>query len=533
MAPPPPESPLASTLSSLTTFLTLTKANHFILYLPYNSHSLLSFLTSCFHRSVVHHLTSTLSFHEVAVFTEPTYLGRTFVLFSKTLNDKYEFGLENSRALQQEGGVFGRVFGMEEKGLMPAWVVGENRLVVVREGFWEKERMEGRWGGEAETGAGTLLVYAGIVEGVYDIRRQMFLSEVAPHQCETHGDARWMCSGRLDSEETLPDWEEVFPPPWDKPYSGIFRMAPYMALNILTSELGPLVEKTSGSSQQSVPPAETLPATSSHTMENADKIIRRARQSIHEFSLLKRSFSPRLQHHQYGSSSSSLNNPQPHPRSNTSPVTVPSYPGPAEDHSPAADHHRSHSASYRSSPLPAFQDSSRPPPSMDVTQMLLDELRRAKTGGPGSTAISAKLPDPSPGKSYESSLGTSLLQRLGTSSYGEIPKTRETESDSDASSEDGARSQTTIGKRVEDVKNQRVEANLGIESGSTSLSALDPSTLDMLVRKLEAVKDSSEVGQGANAGSSSGKTRRRRKKRPQAVGEDEGDGVRERGEIVG
>ncbi|KAK0631734.1 hypothetical protein B0T14DRAFT_502268 [Immersiella caudata] len=333
---------------------------------------------------------------------------------------------------------------------------------------------------------------------------------------------QWLCSGRLDSEETLPDWEELFPPPWDKPYTGIFKMAPYMALNILSSELGPLVEKNSVSGRQSVPLApETLPTTSSHTMENADKIIRRARQSIHEFSLLKRSFSPRLQHHQYGSSSSSLNNPQPQPRSNASPVTVPGYAPPAEDHSPATGHHRSHSTSHRSSPLPVFQDSSRPPPSMDVTQMLLDELRKAKTGGPGSTVISAKSPDHS--KTYESSLGTGLLQKLSTSGYSEMSTTREVESDSDASSEDGAKSQTA-GKRALDDKEPRVDASLGAHAGSNSLSALDPSILDMLVRKLEAVKDFAEVGQGASAGSSSGKSRRRRKKRSQVVGEADGDG---------
>ena len=126
-----------------------------------------------------------------------------------------------------------------------------------------------------------------------------------------------------------------------------------------------------------------------------------------------------------------------------------------------------------------------------------------------------------------------LLQRLSTSSYGEMPNSREAESDSDASSEDGAKSQKTVGKRVSDDKDPRTDESLGVQNGSNSLSALDPSTLDMLVRKLEAVEDFAEVGQGTNAGSSSEKSRRRRKKRSQVVGEQEDDGVRGGGENVG
>ncbi|KAK0657152.1 hypothetical protein B0T16DRAFT_452639 [Cercophora newfieldiana] len=481
---------------SLDVFLTLTKAEHFLLYAPYDGHSMLEFLDSCFHRDFMRHVAAR-GFKEIAVFTERAWLGRMFVLLSRH-HGRIEFGLENSRALQ-EAGVFSQAFSMARMGLLPAYAVESNTLLVQHEGFYQPQRLAGRPGADIDiTGAQTLLIYAGLKDGIYDIRKQLFLGEPVPHKCES---MRWACSGRLDCDAAPLEWGDLFGPPWDKPYTGIYRMSPYMALNILTSELGPLIERVATSGRQSVPLPDPQPAASSQTMENADKIIRRARQSIHEFSLLKRSFSPRLQHHHKLS-------------------------GQAEDRSPSTDQHRSSDTTHRSSPLPAFQDSARPPPSMDVTQMLLDELRKAKPDGSASTTLFAKPVDVA--KPQDSSLGTGLLQTLTARGY-EVPTSGAAESESDTSeSEDGARprSMRLTGKPISDAKEPRENVDLITDngSGSNSLAALDPSTLDQLVRKLEAVKGfqaPDATPQGANSGSLSGKSRRRRKKRQQVAGGQE------------
>jgi len=384
--------------------------------------------------------------------------------------------------------------------------------------------------------------HEGVLTSGVDIRRQVFLSEPAAHKCES---IWWPCSEKSEREVALPDWGDLFGPPWDTPYSGIYKMSPYMALNILTSELGPLAEKPVGSGRGSTSvPSEPQPTTTSQTMENADRIIRKARQSIHEFSLLKRSFSPRLQQNrltgQYASSSS-LNNPPLQAVSRTSPTSVSAHVMHEDNsHSPSSDPRRSNNTTHRSSPTPAFQDLSRPLPSMDVTQMLLDELRKAKPDRPTSAKPSTQPIDTvkSPFQGYREpeqspglSLGTGLARRLTVSGYGQgATAAPATDSDSDTPSESSRISppQRASGKAVDDSsatreREKRVDTNLDIGGGTgfgnNTLSGLDPSTLDMLVRKLEAVKDLGESSQGASPGN--GKARRRRKKRPQAGGDQE------------
>jgi len=157
---------LETTLTNLDIFLTLTKASHFLLYLPYSGHSLLSFLDSCFHRDFTRHIAAR-GFREVAVFTERAWLGKVFVLLSRR-EGRFGFGMETSRVLQ-EGGVFGGLFGGEwGRGMLPAWAVEENVLLVQQEGFYLPERMEGRPGADVDaTGAQTLLIYAGLRDGIY------------------------------------------------------------------------------------------------------------------------------------------------------------------------------------------------------------------------------------------------------------------------------------------------------------------------------------------------------------------------------
>jgi hypothetical protein len=78
-----------------------------------------------------------------------------------------EFGLENSRALQ-DAGVFSQAFSMRGSGLLPAYAVESNTLLVQHEGFYQPQRMAGRPGADIDvTGAQTLLIYAGLRDGIY------------------------------------------------------------------------------------------------------------------------------------------------------------------------------------------------------------------------------------------------------------------------------------------------------------------------------------------------------------------------------
>jgi hypothetical protein len=156
---------LEAACDQLDVFLTLTKAEHILLYLPYDGHAMLEFLDSRFHRDFMRHA-SARGLKEVAVFTERAWLGRIFVLLSRR-HGRLEFGLENSRALQ-EGGVFSQAFSMGRSGLLPAYAAESNTLLVQHEGFYQPQRMAGRPGADVDaTGAQTLLIYAGLRDGIY------------------------------------------------------------------------------------------------------------------------------------------------------------------------------------------------------------------------------------------------------------------------------------------------------------------------------------------------------------------------------
>ncbi len=161
---------LPAVCSDLDVFLTLTKAEHFLLYLPYDGHSMLEFLDSCFHREFMRHVAAQ-GFREVAVFAERALLGRLFVLLSCRLQG-CPFDLENSRALQNCG-VFDQAFSVEGAGLLPVYAVESNTLLVQHDGFYQPQKLAGRHRADIDmTGAQTLLIYAGLRDGLYG-RSQM------------------------------------------------------------------------------------------------------------------------------------------------------------------------------------------------------------------------------------------------------------------------------------------------------------------------------------------------------------------------
>jgi len=374
---------LAVVCGDLDVFLTLTKAEHFLLYLPYDGHSMLEFLDSCFHREFMRHAAAR-GFREVAVFAERAWLGRLFVLLSRRPQGR-PFDLENSRALQT-GGVFTRAFSVQRSGLLPAYAVESNTLLVQHDGFYEPQKLGGSHGAGIDmTGAQTLLIYAGLRDGLYgasrmgfscssrltrtaDIGKRLFLDQQAPRKC---GSMRWSCSGDAGLN-TTPNWLDLFPPPWDKPYRGIYKMPPYMTLNVLTSELEALADKPFSYGHDDMPSSDSQRPTS-QTKGCADKMMRRAKQAVHECRPHNGSLSSKMRpgpSGQYASSSNFLNklNPRQPPTLGASPEAEPARVIQAESRWPSTDPHRSNGTTRRGSPAPSFQSSFSSPSSTEPDQ---------------------------------------------------------------------------------------------------------------------------------------------------------------------
>ncbi|KAB5580703.1 hypothetical protein GE09DRAFT_1051222 [Coniochaeta sp. 2T2.1] len=524
--------------SNLDVFLTMCKAEHFMLYLPYHGQLMLEFLDSCFHRDFMRHVAA-WGFREVAAFTETASLGRIFLLLSRSL-DECPFGLENSTALQ-ESGVFSRAFSIEPTGLLPCYAVESNTLLIRQNAFYQPDKMAGRGGGEADqTGTQTLLMYAALRAGLYDVKEHIYLAQPRSHDCES---AKRPCTD-LPELCITPDLEDVFPPPWNQPYTGVYKMLPYMVLNILTSELGTITSKTHSWSHDTA---------HSFGLGTTPPQITITKQPTTPFPFLRTTPSPTPTHAITPSTSSHRSTPKP-PNSAPPPTSGPaslqvdfdrlksaiatSRPDGWESLQAAIDRLKSVIAASRDVVRHSLQDGSESSESANTPEPI-----RAARSGSSSTGKGAGAAAVGSFPTHESALDTDLLRELMGREYGQAEEdlglgwddVRAGEPGSDSSSgnegiEIARRVKTAAGQAttttrdgVDGSKEGESGAETSSEKGSDETARLDSLVSENAIG--ETVAGNEVSNEGADVGGAKARRRRRdnekrkEKKRRRAAGD--------------
>ncbi|KAF2181801.1 hypothetical protein K469DRAFT_691871 [Zopfia rhizophila CBS 207.26] len=213
----------------LDSFIAMTKADHLLIYLPFDGTQLKFFLDSCFHRNFMKRI-RIHEFQELALFTERSFEGMMFLLVSRIQS---EFNMRNVKSVTNAG-VFDKAFGRTSSELLPCYAFTSNTLLVEQDNFYIPGGA--LWPYRHGCGAEWLTTYLAIRDGYFpDDEYKSILNSRSVHECSCN---QWCGSERVSTLQDQADWQTAFPSPWETPYHGVKGIYPYRLLNVRSSELG-------------------------------------------------------------------------------------------------------------------------------------------------------------------------------------------------------------------------------------------------------------------------------------------------------